>query len=229
MVLSVVAAVPGVVQLKIILATVLFHVKVVSRYHDHVLDETTLALRAALRKYLRDGDRVLDVGTGDLGCVAVYCSNLRRVEVLGVDVNEAYVRNARRVADASGKKEVRFRCSDWFSNVEGLFDIICSNVPYVPTAEGLTRKDKSRNREVWDGGPDGCRHAIHVLKKTKNHLSEGGRLLLGLNGIYVSGRADLSRTGETYGLQLESVLASAWTPAVVYVFRRSGELPRILH
>ena len=120
------------------LAHRLFHVRVVSAKHQHIWDGTTWVLRKALRKYVKDGHRVLDLGTGHIGALAIYCSNIRKIEILAVDINEAFLQNAQSWWRAPATpKEIEFRHSDWFSNVDGKFDIIFSNVPYIPTDVGM--------------------------------------------------------------------------------------------
>ena len=209
---------PGYVHLSSFLAQHLFKVNIVSRIHDHVWDETTFALRKALKKYVKDGQRILDLGTGHLGCLSVYCSKIRKVDVLGIDINEGYVKNARKVAAASGRPMIKFERSDWFSNVDGKFDIIFGNIPYVPTNNGMQRKDPHNDVEVWDGGDDGCKHVRKVLGEGGKHLSDQGRLLLGVNTLYVPKSVDLSCLAKESGLKLEHIVKSPWTPSEVYVF-----------
>jgi len=207
------------VHVGVVAAKLMFHVNVVSKIHNHLWDETTLAMRRAIRRYVKDSDRVLDLGTGHIGCLAVYCASIRDVEIIGVDINEAYVENARAVAVASGRPHIRFCCSNWLSNVEGSFDVIFSNVPYVPTQEGLRRKDPERDREIWDGGEDGCEHARRVLVEGSKRLRPNGVLLLGVNSIYVPRSAHLSPLGTACGLIFEGTVGAPWSPSDVYVFR----------
>ena len=209
---------PGYVRLSSFLAQYLFKVNIVSRIHDHIWDETTFAFRKALKKYVKDGQRILDLGTGHVGCLSVYCSKIRKVDVLGIDINEGYVENARKVAVASGRPMIRFERSDWFSNVDGTFDIIFGNVPYIPTTNGMQRKDPNKDVEVWDGGDDGCKHVRTVLEEGGKHLSDQGRLLLGVNTLYVPKSVDLSYLAKASGLKLENIVKSPWTPSDVYVF-----------
>ena len=46
--------------------------------------------------------------------------------MVAVDVNEEYVENAQLIAAASYAPAIEFRQSDWFSNVDGVFDLIFS-------------------------------------------------------------------------------------------------------
>ncbi len=122
-----------------------FQVDAVSLVHDHIWDGTSFVLRKGIRRYAHDGDRVLDLGTGHLGLLAVYCARTHQVEMVAVDVNKEFVENAMIVAKASFAPPIDFRQSDWFSKVDGTFDLIFGNVPYIPTEHGLPRVLTHRN------------------------------------------------------------------------------------
>ncbi len=198
----------------------LFHVSLAGACHDHYWDETSLVMRKAIRAYVQDGDRVLDLGTGHLGLLAIYCAKIRNVQIQAVDITPEFVQNAEAVAEASGAHKIDFRRSDWFSNVSGTFDVVFSNVPYVPTGAGLQRKPGRAFREVRDGGEDGCMHARTILHQVRAFLSDRGRLLLGTNGLYVGISAMTDLIGQVGGLRLEAVVSSPWLPSNVYVVSR---------
>src|SRR3989338_10157948 len=76
---------------------------------------------------------VLDVGTG-CGILAMVAGG-EETEVLGVDVSEVAVENARFNAKMNGV-ECRFLQSNLFGEVDGRYDLIIFNPPYLPTAPG---------------------------------------------------------------------------------------------
>jgi methylase of polypeptide subunit release factors len=197
----------------------LFRAKVKGRVHHDLWDATTLVLRTAIRRYVQDGHRVLDLGTGHIGVLAIYCASVRRVKVTAVDINQHFIENAERVATASTAQGIKFFRSNWFSDISGRFDIIVSNIPYVPTSQGEGRKDVTEFREVWDGGNDGLAHAKTILNEAAGFLNDRGRLLLGLNARYVPRSATLAVIQEAPGLELEDIVTSRWSPGEVYVIR----------
>lgn len=95
------AAIPRHRCLRLDIAGIHFKVDAISLVHDHIWDNTSLVLHRALRRYLRDGDFVLDLGTGHIGLLLIYCSKIRQVKVLAIDVNLEFIENARVVAAAS--------------------------------------------------------------------------------------------------------------------------------
>jgi SAM-dependent methyltransferase len=204
------------VHLRSQVARRVFHVNIVSRLHDHIWDETSLVLLKALHKYVRDGHRVLDLGTGDLGLLAIHCAKARMVQMVAVDTNECFVANARRVAESNGAMEIDFRQSDWFSSVDGVFDVIFSNIPYVPTELGKQGKHFPDYPELRDGGSDGCLHARTILRDVRRFLSPDGLLLLGANAIYIPREATLRLIEEAPGLSLRHIITSKISPSEVY-------------
>jgi methylase of polypeptide subunit release factors len=201
------------------LAHRLFHVKVVSTKHQHIWDGTTWVLRKALRKYVEDGYRVLELGTGHIGVLAIYCSRIRKTQMVAVDINQSFIENARLVANASVALQIEFRQSDWFSNVNGKFDIVFSNVPYIQTDIGVGINTLTKYREVWDGGPDGGNEIRRILRDIPNFLTTGGRLLLGIAPVYLPRSAVLRLIKNRPGLELENIVTSTLSPCEVYVIR----------
>ncbi|MDD5111936.1 MAG: methyltransferase, partial [Candidatus Altiarchaeota archaeon] len=93
------------------------------------------------------GERVLDMGTGT-GILALLASaNASRV--LGIDINPSAVTLAQKNAKQNNITNAEFRFGDLFSGVDGKFDVIIFNPPYLPLEEeGLLAR-------AWSGGKNG--------------------------------------------------------------------------
>ena len=80
--------------------------------------------------------RLLDLGTGS-GCILLsLLHELPLASGVGVDLNPGAVDMATQNAvELSLQKRAQFQVSDWFSYVEGKFDVILSNPPYIAKAE----------------------------------------------------------------------------------------------
>ncbi len=121
--------------------------------------------------------RVLDLGTGS-GAIALALAHAApQASVLAVDQSE----DALAVARANAKSlnlPVRFLQSDWFSNVEGVFDLIVSNPPYI--AEGDPHLPALRHEPLAAlvSGPDGLRDLRTIATGAPAHLAAGAWLLL---------------------------------------------------
>lgn len=141
--------------------------------------ETELLVDIALGKVSRgDTPRILDLGAGS-GCVAITLALELGCEVTAVDVSAAALAIARENAVRLGAR-VNFIESDWFSNVEGEFDLIVGNPPYV--AEGdphLADGDlRFEPMTALACGADGLSAIRRILGDARQHLAPGGWLFL---------------------------------------------------
>lgn len=200
-----------------------FGVDAVSIVHDHIWDGTSLLLRKGIRRYTCHGQRVLDMGTGHVGLLAVFCALFHQVEMVAVDVNEQFVKNARRVAVASQCPLIDFRQSDWFSNVNGTFDVIFCNCPYVPTEIGATGTASAEHPEIWDGGLDGLTHVRRILCDVSGFLKPEGLLLLGIDTFYVPRLTTLDLLERSQQLELRKIVRSWISTSEIYVIGLKNE------
>lgn len=124
---------------------------------------------------------VLDMGTGS-GIQAITAAQKPEVtRVLAVDVNPQALEEAEENAVFAGVSDkIEFRLSDLFQAVEGRFDYILFNPPYLPTYPGEPRDEAAR---AWNGGPTGAEVIRRFLREAKNHLKQGGGILLVLSSL----------------------------------------------
>jgi release factor glutamine methyltransferase len=80
--------------------------------------------------------RVLDVGTGSGAIALAIADELPEAEVIGVDTSvEALSLAVENAARTGLEGRVELRRGDLLTGVEGSFDLVVSNPPYVPAAE----------------------------------------------------------------------------------------------
>jgi release factor glutamine methyltransferase len=95
--------------------------------------ETELLVELALE--LRPG-RVLDVGTGSGAIALAIADEHPGARVVGVDSSEEALALARENAGRAGlEARVELRRGDLLAGLEGPFDLVVSNPPYVPSAD----------------------------------------------------------------------------------------------
>ncbi len=116
------------------------------------------ALRA-LRERRGEPLRVLDLGVGSGALLCALLSELPAARGIGVDLSEAAARIARANVEALGlAARAEVRVGEWTAGLDGPFDLIVSNPPYIPTADlaGLAREVRDHDpRLALDGGADG--------------------------------------------------------------------------
>jgi release factor glutamine methyltransferase len=75
--------------------------------------------------------QVIDLGTGS-GCIAITLALERPSwQVLATDVSHAAIEIAKENASLLNAHSVRFAQSSWWATIQGQFDIIVSNPPYI--------------------------------------------------------------------------------------------------
>ena len=129
---------------------------------------------------------VADIGTGS-GCIAVsLAKNLPNIRVLATDISPAALKVARRNAQSfEVLPQIDFLACDilpkHIRSFSGLphFDLLCANLPYVPT--GKLRLLPIYKREptlALDGGPDGLDPFRKLFDLVPEWMAPGGHILL---------------------------------------------------
>ena len=127
---------------------------------------------------------VLDVGTGS-GCIGLSLARLwskNHSTITLIDISEDALELARLNASRLGLdgQTVRLIRSDLFEKVDGRFDLIVANLPYIPSSEipGLSVEVRRDPHNALDGGADGLEIIDRLLAEVGSHLNPGGWLAL---------------------------------------------------
>ena len=148
--------------------------------NEHVLipRQDTETLVEEVLRYLHDGMKILDMCTGS-GCILLSLLKYSNAcEGVGVDISadalEVAKENARRLSLAP-----QWINSNLFENVEGTFDIIVSNPPYIKTDVIENLEPEVKDHEPFialDGDTDGLKFYRIISKDARKHLLRGGML-----------------------------------------------------
>ena len=140
--------------------------------------DTEVLVEEVLR-YLHDGMRILDIGTGS-GCILLsllhYSNDCQGV---GADISEEALQLAKTNAERLSIERADFVKSDLLEKVEGKFEIIVSNPPYIRRDEIGELMPEVRDHEphlALDGGEDGLLFYREITGKAKEYLPGGGML-----------------------------------------------------
>lgn len=171
--------------------------------NEHVLiprQDTEILVEEVLKE-LHDGMRVLDMCTGS-GCILLSLLHYSNdCEGLGVDLSaealEVAGRNVLKVLTPGKAEHAHFLQSDLFEKVEGKFEIIVSNPPYIASAEVEKLMPEVRDHEprmALDGTEDGLYFYRRIIEEAGKHLVSSGMLFFEIG--YDQGQAvsELMRT-----------------------------------
>jgi HemK-related putative methylase len=140
-------------------------------------EDTELAMIALSRLLERSvgGLRVLDMGCGT-GILGIYAAKSEKTrEVVLADISEAAVALAREnVSHAGIEKKAKVVRSDLFSNIQGAFDIIVFNAPYLPEDPG----ESPDVAKMLSGGKEGVELSIRFLEEAQRHLKQNSHVIL---------------------------------------------------
>ncbi|GGQ61953.1 methyltransferase [Couchioplanes azureus] len=114
--------------------------------------------------------RAVDIGCGTGAGAITIAKRAPGAEVLAVDINPAALRFTEVNVALAGTTGVRGCHSDLLSGVEGEFDMIVSNPPFMIDPAGRAYRD--------GGGPEGNELSLAVLDAAAERLAPGGSLVL---------------------------------------------------
>ena len=144
--------------------------------------ESETIVAAALAAFAgRRGEalRLIDFGVGSGALLGALLSEFPAARGLGVDASAAAAAQARANLAALGlAARAEIVVGDWGDGLEGAFDLIVANPPYVPSAEiaGLAPEVRDHDpRLALDGGPDGLAAYRALTPHVARLLAPGGR------------------------------------------------------
>lgn len=172
--------------------------------NEHVLiprQDTEILVEEVLKE-LHDRMRILDMCTGS-GCILLSLLHYSNdCEGLGVDLSaealEVAGQNVLKALTPEKAEHAHFLQSDLFEKVEGKFEIIVSNPPYIASAEVEKLMPEVRDHEprmALDGTEDGLHFYRRIIKEAGKHLVNSGMLFFEIG--YDQGQAvsELMRAG----------------------------------
>ncbi len=151
--------------------------------------------------------RVLDLGTGPGTLLLAVLSEFPAATGLGVDVSEQALAYARdNAADLGLAGRTAFQSGDWGEGIDGAFDLILCNPPYIGDAEPLMPDVADHEPPgALFAGPDGLDDYRRIIPDLARLLAPGGIAILEIGatqhilvselavaaGFGVAGRQDL--------------------------------------
>jgi len=171
------------IPLQHLLGTVEFHGRVFTCDARGLVPrpETEQLMELVLRESFPEEPRILDVGTGSGVIALTLAAEWPGAEITAVDISPDALALARENAARLGLEEkVHFLQSNLLAGVEGAFDLIVANLPYIATGEitTLSREVKHDPVLALEGGIVGSEIIERLIVQARGHLKKGGKLAL---------------------------------------------------
>jgi release factor glutamine methyltransferase len=144
--------------------------------------ETELVVQQAI-DWLRNHPtrrRAIDVGTGS-GCLGIsLAKHVSDLHLVLTDISSQAIEVAQLNAEKHGvSARLEFKQADLLNGIVGPFDLMCANLPYIPTSHLMSLPVvKSEPITALDGGTSGTVLTGRLLEQARHQLVVGGVLLL---------------------------------------------------
>ena len=144
--------------------------------------DTEILVEKVLDILKKDSDKrnVLDLCTGS-GAIGISIAKYSEGSVMMSDISENALKIAKKNATSNEViDKCKFVLSDMFENIEGKFDIIISNPPYIRTKVISTLDAEVQNEPMLalDGGEDGLDFYKIIAENAYKYLNKDGILAL---------------------------------------------------
>jgi len=137
--------------------------------------ETELLMEITLERFNLEPRNVVDLGTGTGALAVSLAAERAQWQILGTDISAGALAVAKK--NAGTLLNVSFLQSSWFTNIEGQFDLIISNPPYIRNTDPHLRALKFEPTRALTAGDDGLDCIRQIIDNCHEHLVPGGHIL----------------------------------------------------
>jgi release factor glutamine methyltransferase len=131
--------------------------------------EDSHILQTQVKKFAKN-KIVLDLGTGS-GIQAISALKAQALSVTASDINKETLKNI--------PTKIKTIHSDLFQNIQGKFDLIIFNPPYLP----FNPQEDKVSQQATTGGKKGDEILLKFLKQCTAHLNTNGEILIVLSSL----------------------------------------------
>jgi len=193
----------------------------IPRFDTEILAELAIGQAERVKeRCAREGrePRILDMCTGT-GCIGISVASLSGIGTVTLsDISADAIALAGKNAENCGVKAYPV-LSDLFDSIEGKFDIITANPPYIATKEIETLEPEVsafEPRIALDGGEDGLSFYRRMITCAPQHLAKGAFLALETGEDQTEEVADMMKASGIKDIAIHKDLAGL--PRVVCGF-----------
>ena len=179
-------------------AKLLFGVDCGRSTSDYQIGFSTILMKKALKKYVKNNDKVLDIGTGACAIHGIWLRKNMNANVTATEIDDKCAKSARIVAKHN-KSDIRILKSDLFKNVKGNFDWAVFNPPF---------------RDMEDN--NGYKIVERFLKESPRKT----RMMIVVNVFYVN-QKKIEEIIKENNYRMIDVVAKFLNPSKVYVVEKA--------
>ena len=167
--------------------------------------------------------RILDIGTGSGAIALALALEITGAKVVATDISPAALNLAQKNAAALGLKEkIDFRQGNLFEPVDGIFDIIVCNPPYISAQDYEKLPAGVKNYEPQDAllaGKSGLEFYEKLIYQAAGFVQKNGWLLLEIGAKQEAGVRGIMETSSCYD-SIEMSRDYAGLPRVIKARRK---------
>lgn len=169
--------------------------------------DTEILVEEAIRLLAeKEAPRIVDIGTGSGAILLSVLKGTEGSTGVAVDLSPAALAVAKSNGERLGLADrAEFRLGDLYAPVDGLFDAILSNPPYIPVRdmEGLSPEVKQEPEMALVGGADGLDFYRRLIDDAPRYLKEGGIVLF---EVGIGEAQDVAELGKRRGFSAQRIL-----------------------
>ena len=137
--------------------------------------EDSLLIAEAIEEMELKGKNALEIGCGS-GFLSILMAK-SGAAVMAADINAEAIETAKKNAENNGFFNLHFAVSDLFEKMDGCFDIIIFNPPYLPKEEG------EAHDLTYSGGPTGREIIEKFIAAAGKYIKENGKILFLISSL----------------------------------------------
>ncbi|MBQ5636536.1 MAG: peptide chain release factor N(5)-glutamine methyltransferase [Selenomonadales bacterium] len=169
--------------------------------------DTEILVEEAIRLLAeKEAPRIVDIGTGSGAILLSVLKGTEGSTGVAVDLSSAALAVAKSNGERLGLADrAEFRLGDLYAPVDGLFDAILSNPPYIPVRDmdGLSPEVKQEPEMALVGGADGLDFYRRLIDDAPRYLKEGGIVLF---EVGIGEAQDVAELGKRRGFSAQRIL-----------------------